>query len=130
MNDTHGRIAAGLHIALAVLDLIGLALVALVFGGLAAIVGMGSDHDATAIAALLATILGAVTAVLALLSVAELVAAIMYLRGSEGARIWLVVISAFSLLHVPLGTAIGLYSLWALLRPEAVPRRGASVTSA
>jgi len=122
MNDTHGKTAAALHIAMAILDLVLLALVALVFGGVAAIIGLGNDHEATAIATLIATIFGMVTALLALFSVAELVAAILYLRGSEGARIWLIVISALSLLHIPFGTIIGLYSLWALLRPEAVPR--------
>ena len=122
MNDNHGRIAAGLHIAIAVFDLLVLAAVALFLGGTAALVGDSGGADVARVAGFIGAILGALLAVLALVSVAQLVAGILYLRGSPAARLWLVVFSAFMLLHFPFGTAVGAYSLWALLRPEAIPQ--------
>jgi hypothetical protein len=58
----------------------------------------------------------------ALLALVELVAAICYLRGSKGARIWLIVFNVLFLFNFPVGTALGGYCLWALLRrpPDAV----------
>lgn len=122
MNDNHGRIAAGLHIAIAVFDLFVLAAVALFFGGMTALLGLGGDPGVATAASFVAAFLGVLTVLLASVSVVQLVAGILYLRGSPGARLWLLVLSAFLLLHFPVGTAVGAYSLWALLRPEAIPQ--------
>ncbi len=51
------------------------------------------------------------------LNVAEAVAAICCLRGSLAARNWLTVFAILSLLNFPLGTALSVYTLWAMNRP-------------
>ena len=126
MNDPHCRIAAGLHIAMALFQLAALAVLVLVFGGVAALIGLDGSADARAVAGFVAAFGATIGGAFALLAVAELVAGVMVLRGSSGARTWLIVFSVLALLNVPIGTAIGAYALWALLRPEAVARRPAA----
>jgi hypothetical protein len=40
------------------------------------------------------------------------------MRYRPWSRILMIVVSAFHLFHVPLGTALGIYGLWVLLSPE------------
>jgi hypothetical protein len=54
----------------------------------------------------------------ALLLVAELAAAIYYLRGAQSARVWLIVFNALSMLNFPIGTLLGAYCVWALARRQ------------
>lgn len=58
-----------------------------------------------------------------LLNVGEMVAAIFCLRGSRNARYWLMAFAVLSLLNFPVGTALGVYTLWAMARdiPNPVP---------
>lgn len=110
--DIHSRIAAALHIASGTLLLLMLAVVTLFFAGFAALLGF--DRHAVGI---LVAFLVAVTGIFAvMLSVAQIVAAICFLRGSPSAKAWLIVLSALALLNFPIGTTAGVYSLWALLR--------------
>ena len=57
--------------------------------------------------------------VMTVLAIPHLVAGLglMYLK--PWARPFGMVLSTFSLLNVPLGTAVGLYGLWVLMSPEA-----------
>ena len=53
-------------------------------------------------------------------SVVAIVGSIGLLKGKEWGRITVIVISFFNLIHVPLGTTLGIYSLWVLLNDEIV----------
>ena len=55
-----------------------------------------------------------------LVSVVGIAAAIGVLRQREWARILLLVISFFSLLRFPLGTFLGAYSIWVLMKDETI----------
>ena len=59
-------------------------------------------------------------AIIAVVSVVAIIGAIGVLKRQEWGRITLIVISFFNLLHVPLGTALGVYTLWALFNDEIV----------
>jgi hypothetical protein len=118
--DTHVRIAAILHIVMA-----GIALpVLLVIGAIVAAVGtfgtsLGIERD---VAAWVGGIGVLVIALLALIAIAEIVGAALLLRGSELGRAMTIVFSALHLINIPIGTAIGAYSLWALLREVPQPQ--------
>ncbi len=58
---------------------------------------------------------------LLLLSVPSFVAGFGLLKRREWARILTIVLSVFHLVHVPIGTIIGGYSLWALLHEDVRP---------
>ncbi len=120
-QDIHVRIAAVLHIATGILFLLALALIGpmvAAFGALGPSYGVNGDLAATVggVGILLVT-------VVALLSVAELVGAVMLLRGSKAGHAIVLGFSVLSLLNVPIGTVAGTYCLWALLheQPKSVP---------
>jgi len=115
--DIHCKIAAGLSIAVASLELLMLAIMAAFLGGVATFSGLEMPFLA-GFAAFGSIFIG----LFALLALVELVAAICYLRGSKGARIWLIVFNVLFLFNFPVGTLLGGYCLWALLRrpPDAV----------
>jgi hypothetical protein len=53
-------------------------------------------------------------------SIAGIIGAIGVLRKKEWGRITLLVLSFFSLLSIPLGTVLGVYSIWVLLNDETI----------
>ncbi len=55
-----------------------------------------------------------------LVSIVGIVAAAAVLKRKEWGRILLLVISFFSLIRIPLGTALGVYSIWVLLKDETI----------
>ncbi len=119
MRD-HVRILAYLHIIFGSLGLLAAVIIAVIFGGAAGIVGMAAhDPDAVHVAV---PIIGAVgmgiCAVVTLLSIPGIIAGAGLLKFRPWARILTIVLSALDLLHVPLGTALGIYGLWVLLKPE------------
>jgi hypothetical protein len=58
--------------------------------------------------------------ILFIFSIVAIIGSIGLLKGKEWGRITVIVISFFNLIHVPLGTALGIYSLWVLLNDEIV----------
>ncbi len=116
--DIHHRVVGVLHIVSGLLVLAVVAAMALFFGSIFALAGIEQP-----IGGFFATI-GAVVAVpVVLLTLGEIAAAVALLNGSRAARAWVVAFSVLGLLNVPFGTALGIYSLWALLRDDrTVPR--------
>jgi hypothetical protein len=135
-HDPHARIAAILHIAMGVLSLCLL----VVIGAMAAAVGVYGESFGVAadVGAMIGGIGMIVVISFALFALLEIVGAVMLLRGNDSGRIITIVFSVLHLINIPLGTALGGYSLWALLRhanapmPAAVPggRTGPSVDGA
>jgi hypothetical protein len=111
--DIHCKIAAVISIVTSALGLLMLAVMALFLTGAAAVSGLHGGI-LMGIAAAGSVFFG----MFALLMVAELVAAICYLRGAQSARIWLIVFNAFSMLNFPIGTLLGGYCVWALARRQ------------
>jgi hypothetical protein len=114
--DTHTRVAACLHIVLAVLALLFLMAMGALIGAFGALgPGYGVDRQ-------IAEWVGGVgilfVGLFALLPVLEIIGAVLLLRGNDTGRIFTIVFSVLSLVNIPIGTAIGAYSLWALLRKK------------
>jgi hypothetical protein len=65
-------------------------------------------------------LLAMIGAIVFIVSVIGIIGAIGVLKKKEWGRIVLLVISFFSLLRIPLGTLLGIYSIWVLLHSETV----------
>lgn len=116
---SHVKIIGILHIVLGSLGILAGLLVMLFFGGIAGLVGATDHSDNAAIAIpILGGIGGIVFAVLLVISLPSVIAGIGLLNFSPWARILTIVISVLDLFHVPFGTALGIYGLWALLSTE------------
>ena len=111
--EQHIRIVAILYIVLGVLGL-ALALIVLV-GGIGAGM-MSGDPDAAIAGGTCGTIIAVVIAVL---SLPNLIAGLGLRNRREWARILTIILSAINLLNFPIGTAVGIYALWALLNDES-----------
>ena len=120
MRD-HIRTLAYLHIVLGALGLLAALIVLLIFGGVAGIVGAANpnDVDAWRVAIPVIGIVGIVIFVIVLLlSIPGLILGYGLLRSRPWSRILGIVLSALNLLHVPIGTALGIYGLWVLLQAD------------
>ncbi len=112
--EKHINIVASLHIALSILGiLIGISFFAVFY-----YVGEFShDQQAQFILSIISRVL---VGFVVILSIPGLVAGIGLFKRKEWARILALIISVISLLNFPLGTAVGVYSIWALVHPEVV----------
>jgi len=94
-------------------------IVLLIFGGIAGIVGAaGRDADSVVAIPILGTIALAIFVFLMILALPSLAGGVGLLQLKPWARILVIVLSALHLFAVPFGTALGIYGLWALLKPE------------
>ena len=108
----HVTIVAALRIGLSLLWLFFAALVfvSVVGGGL-----LSGDSEAIRITSIVGTVLAVVFGFLA---VPGLVAGIGLLKYQNWARILNMILSIFDLLAVPIGTLLGIYSIWVLAQKE------------
>lgn len=111
--DTHIKIVGWLNIVSGILLLMIAALVffILVFAGI-----ISNDQEAMMITGMVGVFVGGF---LAVLSVPGIIGGYGLLRRLNWARYLTLAISFLSLFNVPIGTAIGGYSIWVLLQPEA-----------
>ena len=117
---SHIRALAILQIAYASIGLLIAFAVLMVFGGIAAIVGVSADLNDSIVAVPILSVIGTVTATLiAALSLPRLIAGIGLLKYRSWSRILTIVISVIGLVDFPIGTALGIYALWVLLTRES-----------
>ena len=113
--DSHVKTAAILRIVLGIPGIIAALIVLITIGG-----GGLLSLDPTAIA-ITSTVAILISTLLLGLHLPGLIAGIFVLRGHEWARTLLLIVSFFSVLDFPFGTTIGVYSIWALTRPDDPP---------
>lgn len=111
--EQHIRILAILYIIFGILGLVGAVLVLVAgFGA-----GFASDDPDAALAG---GMCGTIIAVcIALISLPNLIAGIGLKNRRQWARILTIILSILNLFNVPLGTALGVYGLWALLNEQS-----------
>ena len=116
-SETHVNIVAWLHIGLSILGFCVAALVFLFFVvvGFGLLLAAGDEPASLGIMAVIGTVVGGF---LFLLSVPGLAGGIGLLKWQDWARLLVIIISVLHLFNVPVGTAVGVYSLWALTRQE------------
>ena len=91
--------------------LVGLFLfIVLIFGGL-----VSGDSEAMAITSIVGTTL---CGFFLLLSIPELIGGIGLLKHRGWARILVLIIGILELINIPIGTAIGIYTIWVLLNEK------------
>lgn len=122
--DQHLKIVAGIHIVLGVLGLLGAGFVWIILMGAGVASG---EADAVFITG---TVGALIAGFLALTALPGLVGGIGILKGKNWARIVLLIVSAFLVFHVPLGTLAAIYTFWTLLREEAAERFSAGGATA
>ena len=122
--DTHARIAAWLHIALGVLGVCVMLFLGAIFGLFGAAVGAAQTDVPAGLLGWFAGLGLVVFLFFLALPVLEIVGGALLLNGSPVGRVLTIVYSVLGLINVPIGTAIGLYSLWALLRQVPQPATG------
>lgn len=120
--ERHIKIVGVLNIVWGAMGALGGLIVLLVFGGALGIVGTATRHEPDAAIALpiIGLVGGAIALFLLLLSVPAIVAGIGLLKFKPWSRILAIVVSAFHLPSIPIGTALGIYGLWALLSQESL----------
>lgn len=111
--DSHVNLVGYLYLAYAGLLLLGALLTSIV------LTGSGALADDPAAMGILASISGVVWVILLVIAVPYLLAGWGLLQRREWARVLALVLGALALFSVPIGTALGVYALWALTRPEA-----------
>lgn len=112
--ERHISVVASLHIGLSILGLI---IGIIVFAVLNVSGGFVQEVEARKILSIIA---GVLIIVITVLSIPGLIAGIGLFKRKEWARILTLIISALDLFNFPLGTAVGVYSIWALVQPEVV----------
>jgi hypothetical protein len=116
--DTHVKVAGWLRIVGSAFYLLAALIVMSVVGAGSIAMGASGDADAVHVAPWLMVIGVGVTSLLAILALPGLVTGWGLLNYRPWARILNIVLSALDLFHVPVGTALGAYSLWVMLSPE------------
>ncbi|KPJ58827.1 MAG: hypothetical protein AMJ46_13495 [Latescibacteria bacterium DG_63] len=108
----HVTFVAALQIGLGVLGVLVGIIVWVVVVGAGLISG---DEEAIAIT----TLIGSIIALFViLLSIPSILGGIGLLKRWSWARILVLVVSVVDLVHIPIGTAVGIYSIWVLLQEE------------
>jgi hypothetical protein len=116
--NTHVKIVAILHIISGALCLIGALVIFAIFGTAGGVVGAQGEHAPATIIGIVGLALGGF---LALLSLPGIIGGWGLLAGKHWARLLVIVAGVFHLLNFPLGTALGVYTLWTLLKSEPAP---------
>ncbi len=121
--EKHKKILAVLNIVWGSFGLIGCLILVVVFGGLLGFVQVASRHtpDARMAMPILGIIAMIAVAVLLLTSLPAIIAGIGLLQAASWARTLTLIVSAIHLLHIPFGTALGIYGLWVLFSEEKSP---------
>jgi hypothetical protein len=124
--EKHVNVVGVLHIGMGALWILGaIVILGVAFLAVGGTVGPGvlsGDQDAlavlTAIGVGLGIFLFGMAAFMALLSVPGIVGGLGVLRLKPWARYLVLVLAVLALFNVPIGTAVGVYSIWVLVQDE------------
>jgi hypothetical protein len=96
---------------------IGLVVASIIWGALSGIGMMSGDPHAAGMFSLVGTVLATL---LFFLSAPGVVAGIGFLKGWWWARYMGLVLGFLNLIHIPLGTILGIYTFWVLMQDEVI----------
>ena len=112
--EKHINVVASLQIGFSILGII----LAVLFFALFHFIGdIANDRDAEVVLSIIANVL---MVLVFILSIPAIIAGIGLFKRKEWARILTLIISVIDLINFPIGTAVGAYSIWALVQPETV----------
>jgi len=110
--EKHVNVVAALHIGLSIFGIVIAIIIGIVLG---LVGGFIDDPVASRIIPIVATV--AIWAVI-IFSIPGIIAGIGLFRKKEWARILTLILSVIKLMNVPIGTAVGAYSIWVLIQDE------------
>ena len=117
--QTHVKVLAVIYLAVGGLMLCAALFLGLGSGVAAGIVGASADPEDAAIAIPILGIAGTALAVfLGMFALPSLITGYGLLHYKPWARIVGIILSAISLINIPIGTVIGIYGLWVLLNKD------------
>ena len=117
--QTHVKVLGVIYLAVGGLMLVGALFLILTMGGVAGIVGATAEPQDAAIAIPVLGIAGtALATFLGIFSLPSLITGYGLIKFKSWARIVGIVLSAISLINIPLGTIVGAYGLWVLLNKD------------
>lgn len=112
--EKHINIVAAIQIGFSILGaLIGIA----AFTVLKLVGNFTDDAEANFILSIIAN---AIATLFIILSIPGIIGGIGLLKRKEWARILVLILSVLDLFRFPVGTAVGIYSIWALVQPEII----------
>ena len=110
--EKHVNVVAALHIGLSIFGIV----IALIIGVVLGLVGGFIEIPvANKILMVIATI---VIWVVILFSIPGIIAGIGLFKRKEWARVLTLILSVINLMNIPVGTALGAYSIWVLVQDE------------
>lgn len=112
--ERHINVVAALRLGFSIL---GILIGGIIFTILYLVRDFVDENDAEFVLAIIANVIMTVVVVL---SVPGIIAGIGLFKRKEWARILTLILSVLDLFNIPIGTAIGAYSIWALVQPESV----------
>ena len=118
-NDIHLKLVGAFHIVLGALNLVAAGVLFVVFGVLGGIAGAHGETGAMTFMGVLAF---CIAGFIAILGIPDIIGGWALLAQKSWARVLMIVLGVLDLLHFPFGTALGIYTLWALLRTQPVPQ--------
>ena len=116
--EKHINVVAALQIGLSIFNLL---IAFLIFTVLKLVGGFVDDTNGATILSLIADILAIVFIII---SVPGILAGMGLYKRKEWARVLTLVLSVIEIFNFPVGTAIGIYSIWALIQPENITAFG------
>ena len=115
----HVKIIGILHVVLGGMGVLAAVAFLALFNGIASIVGTQAQASDAAVAVpVLGGIGGILFVVCLVFSLLSLVGGIALLNMASWSRVFMLVVSALYLINIPIGTALGIYGIWALTKPE------------
>lgn len=110
------------HIVVVAVLRLGFSILGLIIGVILYVLfsAFGYLVDDVQVKTVLSIIVNIAMVVLIVLSIPGIIAGIGLLKRKEWARILTLILSALDLFNFPLGTALGIYSIWALVQPEVM----------
>jgi hypothetical protein len=112
--EKHVNVVAALQIGFSILGVI---IAGIIFAILQYVGDIVDDHEAELVLTIVANVIIVTFVVLALPGI---IAGIGLFKKKEWARILTLILSVLDLINFPIGTAVGIYSIWALSQTETV----------
>ncbi|SHE98811.1 hypothetical protein SAMN05444274_103175 [Mariniphaga anaerophila] len=112
--EKHVNIVAALHIGLSILGILAGIFVYVLFYFIG---DLSNDDQARFVLSIIAKVL---VIFMIVLSLPGIVGGIGLFKRKEWARILTLIVSVLDLVNFPVGTAVGVYSIWALAQPEII----------
>lgn len=112
--EKHINVVAALQIGLSIFTLL---MVVLSYTIMKLIGGFIEEPEVQTVLSIIGDV---IATILIIVAIPGLIAGFGLYRRKEWARILTLIISVIAMFNFPIGTAIGIYSIWALIQPETV----------